>query len=40
MMVFEPSEFGDRRVDIIGVGAVGSKIALEVAKLGVRNIHL
>jgi len=30
----------DKRVDIIGVGAVGSKIAMEVAKLGVKNIHL
>lgn len=30
----------DGRVDIIGVGAVGSKVAMEIAKLGVSNIHL
>lgn len=40
MQVFEPSNFGDRQIDLVGVGAVGSKMALEVAKLGVRNIHL
>jgi len=29
-----------KRVDVIGVGAVGSKIAMELAKLGIKNIHL
>ena len=29
-----------KRVDIVGVGAVGSKIAMEIAKLGVKTIHL
>lgn len=37
--VFHPVKFGDRRVDIIGVGAIGSKVALSLAKLGVRNLH-
>jgi molybdopterin/thiamine biosynthesis adenylyltransferase len=40
VQIFQPADFGDKRVDIIGVGALGSKIALEVAKLGVKNIHL
>ncbi|MFA7193479.1 MAG: ThiF family adenylyltransferase [Candidatus Paceibacterota bacterium] len=38
--VFSPQEFGDRRIDIIGVGATGSRIALSLAKLGIRNIHI
>lgn len=37
---FSPTEFGDTPVHIIGCGATGSRIALEVAKLGVRVIHL
>lgn len=37
---FKPLEFGHKRVDIIGVGATGSKIAMELAKLGVQNIHI
>lgn len=28
------------RVDVIGAGAVGSKIAMELAKLGLRDIHI
>lgn len=40
MSVFDPDLFGDRQVDIIGCGATGSRIAMEVAKLGVRNLHL
>lgn len=36
---FNPELFTGR-IDIIGVGAVGSKIALELAKLGIRDIHL
>lgn len=37
--VFHPVKFGDRRVDVVGVGAIGSKVALALAKLGIRNIH-
>ena len=37
--VFPPSAFGDKRVDIIGCGATGSRIILSLAKLGVTNIH-
>lgn len=40
MSVFNPDTFGDRRVDIIGCGATGSRIAMEIAKLGVTNLHL
>lgn len=38
--VFNPGAWGQRRVDVIGVGATGSKIALSLAKLGVRNLHV
>lgn len=38
--VFNPGEWGARRVDIIGVGAIGSKIALSLAKLGVQQLHV
>lgn len=38
--VFSPEEFGDQLVDIIGVGAVGSRIALSLAKLGIANIRV
>ena len=38
--VFDPDRFGDKRVDIIGVGATGSKVAISLAKLGVQNIHI
>lgn len=38
--VFDPAEWGSRRVDVIGVGATGSKVALALAKLGVRNLHV
>lgn len=36
---FNPQLFNGR-VDIIGVGAVGSKIGMELAKLGIKDIHL
>jgi molybdopterin/thiamine biosynthesis adenylyltransferase len=32
--------FEDRRVDVIGAGATGSRIALQLAKLGVTNLHV
>jgi len=35
-----PKLLNGKRVDIIGVGAVGSKIAMEIAKLGAKEIHL
>lgn len=38
--IFNPEKFGDRRVDIIGAGATGSRIALSLAKLGITNICL
>ncbi|QQS22662.1 ThiF family adenylyltransferase [bacterium] len=38
--VFSAAQFGDLRVDIIGAGATGSRIALELAKLGLSNIHV
>lgn len=38
--VFSPHAFGAKRVDIIGCGATGSRIALSLAKLGVENIHV
>lgn len=39
--VFSPDKFGDKaRVDIIGCGATGSRIALSLAKLGIKNLHL
>lgn len=40
LSVFTPSKFGKTRVDVIGVGATGSKIALELAKLGIENLHI
>lgn len=39
LSVFSPHAFGQRRVDIIGCGATGSRVALGMAKLGVENIH-
>lgn len=36
---FNPQTFSGR-VDIIGAGSVGSKIALELAKLGIEDIHI
>ena len=40
LSVFSPHAFGKKRVDIIGVGATGSRIVLSLAKLGVENIHV
>jgi hypothetical protein len=37
--VFDPAAFHPRRVDIIGCGATGSRVALTLAKLGITNIH-
>lgn len=38
--VFCPEAFGTKRVDIIGAGATGSAVALELAKIGVKNLHV
>ena len=40
LKIFDPDKFGARRVDIVGVGATGSRIAMSIAKLGVRQLHL
>jgi molybdopterin/thiamine biosynthesis adenylyltransferase len=40
MKIFDPQVFGNRRIDIIGAGATGSRIALSLAKLGVQNLHV
>jgi molybdopterin/thiamine biosynthesis adenylyltransferase len=37
--IFSPEAFGQRRVDVIGLGATGSRVVLSLAKLGVENIH-
>lgn len=39
LSVFSPFAFGQRRVDVVGCGATGSRIVLDLAKLGVENIH-
>lgn len=39
LSVFSPHAFGGRRVDVIGCGAVGSRVVLSLTKLGVGNIH-
>ena len=36
---FNPQLFTDR-IDVIGAGAVGSKIVMELAKLGIEDIHV
>lgn len=38
--IFDPDSFGNRRIDVIGAGATGSAVTLELAKLGVQNIHV
>lgn len=38
--VFHPVTWGKKRVDVVGVGATGSHIALALAKLGVQNLHV
>lgn len=38
--IFSPEAFGDTRIDVIGAGATGSYIVLQLAKLGIRNIHV
>jgi hypothetical protein len=38
--VFSRDAFGNRRIDVIGAGASGSRIVLSLAKLGLENIHV
>lgn len=38
--VFSRDSFGNRRIDVIGAGASGSRIVLSLAKLGLENIHV
>lgn len=38
--IFDPDRWGSRRIDVIGAGATGSRIALSLAKLGVTNLHV
>lgn len=38
--VFSPQKFGSKRVDIVGAGATGSNVAMQLAKLGVTNLHV
>lgn len=40
LLVFDPFVFDNTRVDVVGCGAVGTRIAMELAKLGVRNLHI
>lgn len=40
LSVFDPYKFGDKRVDVIGCGATGSRIAMSLAKLGISNLHI
>jgi hypothetical protein len=40
MSIFSPDQFGHRRVDVIGAGATGSRIAMSLAKLGLTSIHV
>lgn len=40
LSVFSAHAFGDKRIDVIGCGATGSRIALSLAKLGIKNIHI
>lgn len=40
LQAFDPQQWGQRRVDVIGVGATGSRVALHLAELGVTNLHV
>jgi len=40
LSVFNPDLWGDKRVDVIGCGATGSRVAVELTRMGVQNIHL
>lgn len=38
--LFDPYAFGDKIVDVVGCGATGSRIAMELAKLGVKRLRI
>lgn len=38
--VFCAESFGNKRIDVIGVGATGSYVTMQLAKLGISNIHV
>jgi molybdopterin/thiamine biosynthesis adenylyltransferase len=38
--VFPASRFNPRRVDVVGCGALGSRVAMSLAKLGLEDVHL
>ncbi len=38
--VFDPRTFEENRVDVIGAGALGSRLTLELARLGIQEIHV
>lgn len=38
--IFDPDDKGGVRIDVIGAGATGSWLVLQLAKLGCRNIHV
>jgi 2,4-dienoyl-CoA reductase-like NADH-dependent reductase (Old Yellow Enzyme family) len=38
--LFSPEKFGDKEVHVVGVGATGSYVAYQLAKMGVKNIHV
>lgn len=40
LLVFSPQSFVNRRIDIIGCGATGSRVAIELARLGIEHIHV
>jgi len=40
LKAFSPVKFDNTRIDVIGVGATGSRIAMALAKLGVLNLHI
>ena len=40
LSVFSPNDFGNTRIDVIGAGATGSKVVVQLAKLGIQNIHV
>lgn len=37
---FDPHVFADTRVDVVGCGSVGARIAMEIGCFGIQNLHL
>jgi hypothetical protein len=40
LSIFEPNRWGQRRIDILGLGATGSMTAQLISRLGIENLHL